>query len=177
MIRGRIRAGQSAADAAAAARATLGAASFPSRDSAARGLPALNYDHAGTEPSPLRPAMLKLVSLEAIDLCLVGGDIVDVQAGATRRAAVGIHGDRIVAIGADTQIAPRARQVADVAGQTIVPGYIEPHGHVILANPVEFAGAVLGGGPTMPVKVTLPLMLLGRPDPPPGLREQLAGLP
>src|SRR5439155_1059793 len=176
MIRGRIRAGQSAADAAAAARATLGAASFPSRDSKSRGLPSLNYDHAGREPSPLRPAMLEPMSPEAIDLCLVGGDIVDVQAGATRRAAVGIHGDRIVAIGADAQIAPRARQVADVAGQTIVPGYIEPHGHVILANPVEFAGAVLPGGTTMAVTDTLPLMLLARPDRLAGLLEQLAGL-
>jgi len=117
------------------------------------------------------------MSPEAIDLCLVGGDIVDVQAGATRRAAVGIHGDRIVAIGADAQIAPRARQVADVAGQTIVPGYIEPHGHVILANPVEFAGAVLPGGTTMAVTDTLPLMLLARPDRLAGLLEQLAGLP
>ncbi len=127
--------------------------------------------------SPCGTAMLKLVSPEAIDLCLVGGDIVDVQAGATRRAAVGIHGDRIVAIGADAQIAPRARQVADVAGQTIVPGYIEPHGHVILANPVEFAGAVLRGGTTMAVTDTLPLMLLARPDRLAGLLEQLAGLP
>src|SRR2546427_2298934 len=177
MIRGRIRAGQSAADAAAAARATLGAASFPSRDSKSRGLPSLNYDHAGREPSPLRPAMLEPMIPEAIDLCLVGGDIVDVQAGATRRAAVGIHGDRIVAIGADAQIAPRARQVADVAGQTIVPGYIEPHGYVILANPVEFAGAVLPGGTTMAVTDTLPLMLLARPDRLAGLLEQLAGLP
>ena len=82
-----------------------------------------------------------------------------------------------MAIGADTQIAPRARQVADVAGQTIVPGYIEPHGHVILANPVEFAGAVLGGGTTMAVTDTLPLMLLARPDRLAGLLEQLAGLP
>src|SRR5438445_4490241 len=177
MIRGRIRAGQSAADAAAAARATLGAASFPSRDSKSRGSPLSNYDHAGREPSPLHPAMLEPMSPEAIDLCLVGGDIVDVQGGATRRAAVGIQGNRIVAIGADAQIAPRARQVADVAGQTSVPGYIEPHGHVILANPVEFAGAVLPGGTTMAVTDTLALMLLARPDRLAGLLEQLAGLP
>src|SRR5437879_7833810 len=121
--------------------------------------------------------MLEPMSPEAIDLCLVGGDIVDVQAGATRRAAVGIHGDRIVAIGADAQIARRARQVPDVAGQAIVPGDIEPHGHVILANPVEFAGAVLRRGTTMAVTDTLPLMLLARPDRLAGLLEQLAGLP
>src|SRR5205809_6616453 len=104
MIRGRIRAGQSAADAAAAARATLGAASFPSRDSKSRGLPSLNYDHAGREPSPLRPAMLEPMSPEAIDLCLVGGDIVVAPAGATRRAEAGIHSGSIVAPGAEPPI-------------------------------------------------------------------------
>src|SRR5439155_13999447 len=98
MIRDRIRAGQSAADAAAAARATLGAASFPSRESKSRGLPSFNYDHAGREPSPLRPSTLEPMSPEAIDLCLVGGDIVDVQAGATCRAPSGIHRDRNVAL-------------------------------------------------------------------------------
>src|SRR5207247_730181 len=51
------------------------------------------------------------------------------------------------------------------------------HGHVILANPVEFAGAVLPGGTTMAVTDTLPLMLLARPDRLAGLLEQLAELP
>ncbi|OLD62192.1 MAG: hypothetical protein AUI83_00010 [Armatimonadetes bacterium 13_1_40CM_3_65_7] len=74
----------------------------------------------------------------SISLCLTGGHILDVRAASVRRAAVGIEGDRIVAIGPDDQIASRSRQIVDVAGQTIVPGYIEPHGHVIIANPVEF---------------------------------------
>src|SRR2546425_698483 len=103
-------------------------------------------------------------SAGSISLCLTGGHVLDVRAASVRRAAVGIGGDRIVAIGPDDQIASRSQQIVDVAGQTIVPGYIEPHGHVILANPVEFAGAVLAHGTTTAVTDSLPLMLLARPD-------------
>lgn len=117
------------------------------------------------------------MSPEGIDLCLAGGTVVDIRTATTRRAAVGIRGDRIVAIGPDEQIAPRSRQVADIAGQIIVPGYIEPHGHVILANPVEFAGAVLRCGTTTAVTDALPLMLLARPNRLAGLLEHLARLP
>ena len=116
-------------------------------------------------------------SAGSISLCLTGGHVLDVRAASVRRAAVGIGGDRIVAIGPDDQIASRSQQIVDVAGQTIVPGYIEPHGHVILANPVEFAGAVLCHGTTTAVTDSLPLMLLARPDRLAGLLDHLAGLP
>ncbi len=112
-----------------------------------------------------------------VDLALTGGSVADARAGTVRRAAVGIAGPDIAAIGSDDEVGGHARQVIDVSGQTIVPGYIEPHGHILLANPVEFAGALLRHGTTTAVMDALPLMLLARPDRLPDLLEHLAGLP
>ncbi len=92
--------------------------------------------------------MLDGVSSGALDLVLTGGSIADVRAGSVRRAAVGIADRTIARIGPDDEVAPHARQTIDVSGQVIVPGYIEPHGHILLANPVEFAGALLRTGTT-----------------------------
>lgn len=101
----------------------------------------------------------------------------DVRAGVLRRAAVAITGDRISAIGPDDAISPGARQVIDIRGQIITPGYIEPHGHVLVASPVEFAAALLRRGTTMAMVDALPLMVLARRDRLPALLEALAALP
>jgi adenine deaminase len=108
-----------------------------------------------------------------LTLCLTGGHVADVRAGSVQRAAVGIRGNRIVALGPDAQLAAAAQEVIDTAGQVIVPGYIEPHGHILLANPVEFAGALLRSGTTTAIVDALPLMMLARPD---HLAELLADL-
>jgi len=121
--------------------------------------------------------MLEPMSLEAVDLCLAGGHIADVRTGAIGRAAVGIAGGKIAAVGSDGEVGEHAREVIDVGGQVIVPGYIEPHGHILLANPVEFAGALLRHGTTTAVVDTLPFMLLARPDRLAGLLEDLSRLP
>lgn len=121
--------------------------------------------------------MLESMISEAVDLCVAGGHVVDVRTGTTRRAAVGIRGDKIVAIGPDDSLTPSARQVIDASGQTIVPGYIEPHAHAILANPVEFAQALVVRGTTTAVVDALPLMLLARSDRLAWLLERLAALP
>ncbi len=121
--------------------------------------------------------MLEPMSLEAVDLCLAGGHIADVRTGTVKRAAVGIAGGKIAAIGSDGEMAQAARHVIDIGGQVIVPGYIEPHGHILLANPVEFAGALLRCGTTTAVTDALPLMLLARPDRLADLLESLSTLP
>ncbi len=117
--------------------------------------------------------MLDGVSSAAVDLALTGGTVADVRAASLRRVAVGIADGIITRIGSDEDVAPHARQVIDVSGQVIVPGYIEPHGHMLLANPVEFAGALLRTGTTTAVVDALPLMLLTAPD---RLTELLAAL-
>lgn len=111
------------------------------------------------------------------DLALAGGSVADVRAGTVRRAALGITGDRIAALGSDDVIVADARRVLDVTGRILAPGYIEPHTHVALAAPWEFASAVLPRGTTTAVVDALPLISLGRPDHLPGLLEQLAALP
>jgi adenine deaminase len=121
--------------------------------------------------------MLDGVSSAAIDLALTGGTIADVHAGSVRRAAVGVANRIIVRIGSDDEVAPHARQVIDVSGQAIVPGYIEPHGHILLANPVEFAGALLRTGTTTAIVDSLPFMLLTPPDRLPELLASLSALP
>ena len=111
------------------------------------------------------------------DLCLVGGQVADVRAGVLRRAAVAITGDRISAIGPDDALVAGARQIIDVSGRIIVPGYIEPHTHVVLASPVEFARAVLPLGTTTAMVDALPLQILARRERLPQTLEQLAALP
>ena len=110
------------------------------------------------------------------DLALVGGHVADVRTGVLRRAAVVISGDRIAAVDHDT-VAAGARQVLDITARVVVPGYIDPHTHIVLANPVEFAGALLPTGTTTAVADALPLQILVRPDRLPALLERLAGLP
>jgi adenine deaminase len=121
--------------------------------------------------------MLDGVSSAAIDLALTGGSIADVRAGFVRRAAVGIADRTIARIGSDDEVATTARQVIDVSGQIIVPGYIEPHGHILLANPVEFAGALLRTGTTTAIVDSLPFMLLTPPERLPELLASLSALP
>lgn len=111
------------------------------------------------------------------DLALAGGSVADVRGGIVRRMALAITGDRIAALGPDDVIATGARRVLDVTGRILVPGYIEPHTHIALAAPWEFAAAVLPRGTTTAVVDALPLISLGRPDRLPDLLERLAALP
>lgn len=121
--------------------------------------------------------MLDGVSTAAVDLALTGGTIADVRAGSVRRAAVGIANQTIARIGSDDEVAPLARQVIDVSGRVIVPAYIEPHGHILLANPVEFAGALLRTGTTTAIVDALPFMVLTPSDRLPHLLASLSALP
>ncbi len=101
----------------------------------------------------------------------------DVRAGALVRAAVAISGERVSAVGPEASLAPGARQILDVGGRLVVPGYIEPHTHAVLANPVEFAGALLRRGTTTAVMDALPFQVLVAPEKLPALLERLAALP
>jgi N-acyl-D-aspartate/D-glutamate deacylase len=72
----------------------------------------------------------------ALDLLLAGGTVVDGTGLPARRADVAISGDRIAAVGSIERSA--AKQVLDVAGSTIAPGFIDAHGHsdiAVLSSP------------------------------------------
>lgn len=111
------------------------------------------------------------------DLVLTGGQVADVRSGVLHRAGIAISGSSIVAIGPDDEVGANVRQRLDVTGHVLVPGYIEPHGHILAVNPVEFAKAVLARGTTTAVIDALPLMMLLPFDRLDEILERLAALP
>lgn len=68
-----------------------------------------------------------------------GGPILTVDAAFTVAEALAIRGDRILAVGTEAEVAaiagPQA-QIVDLQGRCLLPGFVEPHAHVI-------AGAVV----------------------------------
>ena len=69
------------------------------------------------------------------DLVITGGRIITVNAGDDVAEAVAVHGGRIVAVGRAADIealaGPRTETVR-LRGQTVVPGFIDPHNHFML---------------------------------------------
>jgi adenine deaminase len=111
------------------------------------------------------------------DICFAGGTVVGVRERTQYRAAVAVRGDRIVAIGSDDELTAGALRTVNVGGRMIVPGFIEPHTHAILANPAEMAYAIGAHGTTTAVVDGLPLMMTVPPDRLPGVLGLLSGLP
>jgi predicted amidohydrolase YtcJ len=77
-----------------------------------------------------------LASAQAVDLALVNGKVVTLDAQSTVAEAVAITGDRITAVGTSAAVrrlaGPRTR-VIDLAGRTVIPGLIDSHLHAIRA--------------------------------------------
>jgi N-acyl-D-amino-acid deacylase len=64
------------------------------------------------------------------DLLIRGGLLVDGTGAAGRLADVGVLGDRILATGNLSAVAPSdIRLVVDASGLVVAPGFIDPHGH------------------------------------------------
>ena len=85
------------------------------------------------------------------DLRINGGTLVLPGQGITR-AGLAIHGGKIVAIGQEKSL-PSARRSIDASGLHVLPGLVDPHGHMGLSG--DFAGecktetrAALKGGVT-----------------------------
>lgn len=83
---------------------------------------------------------------EPADLVLRGGRVLDVVTGALLDGDVAICGDTIVGIAARYE----GREVIDVSGLTLVPGFIDTHLHVesSLVTPFEFDRCVTPRGVT-----------------------------
>ena len=84
--------------------------------------------------------------LAEADIVLKGGRVFDLVTGALEPSDVAICGDRIVGTRGDY----RGAVEYDVAGKTIVPGFIDTHLHVesSLITPLEFDRCVLAHGVT-----------------------------
>ncbi len=66
------------------------------------------------------------------DLVLRNGNVLTVDENNPKAEAIAIAGDMIIAVGSDQEIEPLigdATEVIDVEGQTVIPGFIEGHGH------------------------------------------------
>jgi N-acyl-D-aspartate/D-glutamate deacylase len=64
------------------------------------------------------------------DLLIRGGLLVDGTGSAGRLADVGVLGDRILAVGDLSAVAPTdVRLLIDASGLVVAPGFIDPHGH------------------------------------------------
>jgi adenine deaminase len=82
---------------------------------------------------------------EPADLLLRGGRIVNVHTGRIDEVDVAVAGDRIAGLGSY-----EAREVVDLSGQIICPGFIDAHVHIessMLSVP-EFAAVVVAHGTT-----------------------------
>jgi predicted amidohydrolase YtcJ len=71
------------------------------------------------------------------DLLLRGGSIITMDEGRPLASAIAVHGDRIVAVGTDEEMASVAHEhtrIIELGGRTVVPGLIDAHTHLELMS-------------------------------------------
>lgn len=85
------------------------------------------------------------ISRNQCDIVLKNARFVDVFCGRIRKGDIGIKGDRIVGIGKY-----RAKEVYDLAGKFVLPGFIDAHVHIESSklSPEGFASLVVPRGTT-----------------------------
>jgi len=67
------------------------------------------------------------------DAIYTGGDIVTVNDRQPQAEAIAISGGRIVAVGSRDEVMKfkgAGTRVVDLGGKTLIPGFVDPHGHV-----------------------------------------------
>lgn len=67
------------------------------------------------------------------DLAMRGGKIVTVDDEFSIASAIAIQGTKILAVGSDTDIQAyigAQTEVIDLEGKTVLPGFVDPHGHI-----------------------------------------------
>ena len=71
-------------------------------------------------------------SVQPATLVVMNGKVVTVESGQADARAVAVAGDRILAVGNEDEIkryVGTGTQVIDAAGQLVIPGFVEGHGH------------------------------------------------
>ena len=74
-------------------------------------------------------------SVREVDILLRGGRVLDGAGNPWIRADVGIAGDRIVFVGDARAARTTARDVVDVSGKLVAPGFWDVHSHAELSTP------------------------------------------
>jgi predicted amidohydrolase YtcJ len=77
----------------------------------------------------------------AADTVFLGGPIVTVNAKNEEVQALAVQNGKIVAVGKETEVKKKwidkDTKVIDLHGQTLMPGFVEPHVHIVLTSMVE----------------------------------------
>ena len=68
---------------------------------------------------------------QTLDVLIIHGRLVDGSGGKTRRADVGIRGDRIVFVGNAARANLTASRIIDAKNLVVAPGFIDPHTHTL----------------------------------------------
>ena len=104
------------------------------------------FAHVAIASHPMRAVLATLVActalsactaqspIEPADLVLTNANIVTMSAGQPRAEAIAISGDRIVAVGAASDLADyvgASTRTIDLDGKTLVPGLIDAHVHFL----------------------------------------------
>lgn len=79
-----------------------------------------------TTPTDLQP--------EPVDLIFHNGEVLTMDESAPRAQALAVRGDRIAAVGNEAQVMALKgpdTQVVDLQGQTLMPGFVDPHTHLL----------------------------------------------
>jgi predicted amidohydrolase YtcJ len=69
-----------------------------------------------------------------------GGTVLTVDADFSEVEAVAVRGNRILAVGTDAEVrevAGNGANIVDLQGKTLLPGFIDPHSHVIAGSIVD----------------------------------------
>ena len=69
-----------------------------------------------------------------------GGTVLTVDASFSQAEAIAVRGNRIIAVGSDEQVRAAAgadARVTDLAGKTLLPGFIDAHSHVVAGSIVD----------------------------------------
>ncbi|MFM9059069.1 MAG: amidohydrolase [Planctomycetaceae bacterium] len=99
-------------------------------------------------------AAATLPAAEPADRIIRGGPIVTVDPARPAAAAIAIAGGRIVAVGTEAEVMPHRgpeTEVTDLAGQTLVPGFIDGHSHFFTCGGVQVQ-ALCASPPAGPCK-------------------------
>lgn len=70
---------------------------------------------------------------QRVDVLYVNGRIYTMDANYTVTSALAVRGDRVVAVGSKSELENRirARTTVDLAGKTVLPGFIDAHAHLM----------------------------------------------
>ena len=87
-----------------------------------------------------------LASEQGADVIYTGGDIITINDLHPTAEAIAIKDGRIIAVGAETDVLKHkhaATKMIDIHGKTLLPGFIDAHGHVFNAGLQALAANLL----------------------------------